>query len=420
MSQRAVIIGGGAIGMASAYFLQRTGWDVTVVDRDEMGHGCSYANACLIVPSHSHAIPAPGVIPQAVRWMLQRDSPFYVRPRFDRDFLRWMRLFRRYCTSEAQKRGFHALLALSQLSFDQYETLLREGEVDFFFRRAGLLHVYVSDRGFTGALDEQKELAAAGFEARRLSPDEARAVEPALGKAIAGGLRIEGEAHGHCYGYVHALVERLSRGGARFLAGRAVCRLSLSERRVTGVQLSDGAAEVEELDADLVVLAAGSWSASLVRSLGLDLPLQPAKGYSCTIDAYPGSPKIPILIKEKRVIITPLEKRLRFGGTLELAGFDTRLDPARYGAVVAAARSVLAEPFPLAHEEPWCGLRPVTPDGLPVIGRPREIEGLIVATGHAMLGFTQSPGTGKVVAELANEQAPSIPLEAFRVGRFSG
>jgi len=168
----------------------------------------------------------------------------------------------------------------------------------------------------------------------------------------------------------------------------------------------------------ITVLAAGAWTPALATSLGIDIPLQPAKGYSCTIDAFPGSPTMPVFVPGRRVAITPIGDRLRFGGTLELAGFADTLDATRYRAVIEAARLVLGDRLQMKNEEAWFGYRPVTPDGLPVIARAPGIDGLIVAAGHAMLGFTQSPATGKLVAELANGQTPSVPLEPFRLDRF--
>lgn len=414
MARRAVVIGGGAIGVASAHYLYHSGWEVTLVERGEIGHGCSYGNACLIVPSHSHPLPGPGVIRQAIRWMAQKDSPFYVRPRLDPGLLRWAWQFRRFCRPEAAERGFHALLALSRASLELFEELARSG-LDFFYQRKGLLHVYLSDAGVDGAGREQETLERVGFRARLLSRQETLELEPALGPRVRGGLFIEGEAHGHSYGYVRALAAGLEKAGVRLLSHRAVSRILVEQRRVDRVVT---ASPEEEIPADLVVLAAGAWTPALAAPLGIRIPLQPAKGYSSTIDSYPGSPALPILIHEKRVIVTPLGGRLRFGGTLELAGHDLGLDATRYRAVVNAARSILNEPFELKNEEAWCGLRPVTPDGLPIIDRAPGIEGLIVATGHAMLGFTQSPITGKLVAELANGQAPSVPLAPFRLDRF--
>jgi D-amino-acid dehydrogenase len=186
---------------------------------------------------------------------------------------------------------------------------------------------------------------------------------------------------------------------------------------VKGVRIGEPPNE-EEIESDIVVLAAGSWSKRLGEAAGIAIPLQPAKGYSSTVDAFPGVPRVPVLIKERRVIVTPLGERVRFGGTLELAGFDSTVDRTRYGAVVRAAREVLKADFPMKNEEAWCGWRPLTPDGLPIIDRPRNLDGLIVATGHAMLGFTQSPMTGKLVAEIANGETPSLPVDPFRLDRF--
>jgi D-amino-acid dehydrogenase len=181
---------------------------------------------------------------------------------------------------------------------------------------------------------------------------------------------------------------------------------------------SHGEDPSEEIPADLVVIAAGAWTPALAAPLGLRIPLQPAKGYSATIPRYPGAPRVPLLVMERSVVVTPLGDRLRFGGTLELAGLAPGINPVRYRAVVSAAQEVLASPPPVHQAEAWYGFRPVTPDGLPVIGWAPGNEGLIVASGHAMLGFTQAPITGKLVAELADGQPPSVPLEPFRLERF--
>jgi len=414
LGNSAVVIGGGAIGMASAYFLQRSGWQVTIIDAGEMGKGCSYANAGLIVPSHSHPVPGPGVIGQALRWMGRRTSPFHVRPRFDPAFWKWCWEFRRYCNAAAGKAGYHALVKLSRASLDLYEELAELHGLKFFYQRKGLLHVYISANAFSMAGKEQDALSASGFLSRVLSREETLAYEPSLGSNLRGGLFIEGEAHGSCYGYVSSLAAALEKGGGRLESNRCVSGISVHRGRVSGVVTSTG----DEVKADLAVLAAGSWSPQLARTVGLAIPLQPAKGYSCTIDSYPGSPRVPILMPERRVIITPLDDRLRFGGTLEMAGFDPAIDRRRYRAVIDGALAVLRDPPPMIHEESWSGFRPVTPDGLPIIDRVAGVDGLLIATGHAMLGFTQSPITGKLVAELANQESPSVPLGPFRLGRF--
>lgn len=415
MPGRAVIIGGGAIGVASAYFLHHTGWQVTVVDRGEIGRGCSYGNACLITPAHSHPLPGPGVMQQGVRWLFRADSPLYVKPRLDPAFLRWAWQFRRFCTRDASERSARALLALSRMSLDLFEDLARAPGPSFFFQRKGLLHVYLTDDAITEARREQEAFKQAGFDARLLSGQETLDLEPALSPHVRGGVHITGEAHGHSFEFVRSLAARLEPRGVRLLTRRAVSGITARGGRIEGVALASPA---EHLPADLVVLAAGAWTPALAASLNISIPMQPAKGYSCTVNAYPGSPALPVYISGTRVVITPIGDRLRFGGTLELAGFDERLDETRYRAVVAAATRALNDRLEMKQEESWFGYRPVTPDGLPIIARAAGVDGLIVAAGHAMLGFTQAPGTGKLVAELANGDQPSVPLEPFRLNRF--
>jgi D-amino-acid dehydrogenase len=306
---------------------------------------------------------------------------------------------------------------LSLGSLALYQELTNSKEADFFFRREGLLEVYLTERGVGLARHSRALMAEQGFPARLLSRDEALAFEPALSPSVKGGLFIESEAHGQSFGYVEALARTVESRGGRIVTRRPVLGLRLDGRRVKGIRIGEPP-DVEEIEGDVVVLAAGSWSKRLGEAAGVAIPLQPAKGYSSTVDAFEGAPRVPVYIKERRVVVTPLGDRVRFGGTLELAGFDSTIDRARYDAVVSAARETLKADFPMKNEEAWCGFRPLTPDGLPIIDRAKNLEGLIVATGHAMLGFTQSPMTGKLVAELASGETPSLPLSPFRLDRF--
>jgi D-amino-acid dehydrogenase len=306
------------------------------------------------------------------------------------------------------------LLDLSRLSLGLFEQL--HETFDFFYERKGLLHVYLGEDAGKRAEEDRDAMETAGFAARRFDRDEVLEFEPALSERARAGLFIEEEAHGHCFGYVQALTAFLERSETKFLSNRSVSDIRLDNGRVQGVRIQS---PEEEIDADLVILAAGSWTPLIAKKLGVSIPLQPAKGYSCTIDTFPGAPRLPLLMPGARVIVTPLGDRIRFGGTLEMAGHDLSLDETRYRAVIRGAREVLKTNFEMRNEESWCGLRPCLPDGLPIIDWVPGFENLLVATGHAMLGFTQSPGTGKVVAELANGQMPSAPLEPFRFGRFN-
>jgi D-amino-acid dehydrogenase len=356
----------------------------------------------------------PGVISQALRWMLRKESPFYIRPRLDPALLRWAWRFRRYCNFDDAESGYRALLELSRLSLDLFEQL--HETFDFFYERKGLLHVYLGEDAGESAQKDGDAMESAGFATRLFDRDGVLEFEPSLSERARAGLFIEGEAHGYSYGYVRALSEFLEKGDSVVLPNRAVSDMRISNGRVRGVRLQS---PEEEIEADLVVLAAGSWTPLIAKKLGLTIPLQPAKGYSCTVDIFPGAPTVPLLMPETRVIVTPLDDKIRFGGTLELAGHDLSLDETRYRAVIRGAREVLKTSFEMKNEEAWCGLRPCLPDGLPVIDWVPGIEGLIVASGHAMLGLTQSPGTGRVVSEIADGKTPSVPLEPFRFGRFA-
>ena len=419
MSDRAIVVGAGAIGMASAHYLERAGWQVTVIDRGEVGGGCSYGNACMVLPSHSQPLPRPGVVGQALRWMLRGDSAFYVRKRYDPSLFRWGLRFHRYCNATAATHGFKALLSLSRPSLELFTEIAAEPDINFLFDRRGLLQAYLCERGVAGIPEEVEHLTANGFDARELSVADACELEPALSPRVHGTLYIDGEALVFSYGYVRALARSLHARGATILTGSEVTGIRVTSGRVASVMVDDRSESgVVEISADLLVLAAGAWSPALAESLGMSLPMQPAKGYSCTIDTYDGSPMTPIHVIDSKMIITPLQGRLRFAGTLELTGFDQSIHPVRYRAIVEAAHKVLAHPFELRGEERWCGLRPLLPDGLPVIDRLPGVEGVIVATGHAMLGLTQSPITGHIVARLAGGEQPTVPIEAFRIDRF--
>lgn len=395
--------------MSSARSLARSGFDVTVVERGRIGGGCSYANCGLIVPSHSLPVPGPGVIREGLGYLARRDSPFAIRPR--PQLARWLLSFWRACDPETYRRGSEALVGLSRASLDRFDQLARELEFDF--HRGPLLHAYRSQDGSARSSAEINELGSLGIRARRLSRDELLGIEPALSPSFLGGIAIEDQAWADPYAFVQGLAAELRRRG-RIIEGTPVRRIVIMNGRSTGVETSDG-----PIDADLIVLTAGARTASLAGQLGLRIPIQPAAGYSCTIAAPSNGPKLPVVLPERRVVLTPLAGRLRFGGTLELSGFRTSIDETRYRAVVRAGLEALSASVPRSAEEPWFGLRPLTSDGLPVIGWAPGVEGVMIATGHGMLGFTQAPITGELVADLAAGRRPSLSVHPFRPDRFS-
>jgi len=413
VSGRAVVVGAGAIGVASAHYLAEAGFDVTLVDRDEVGRGCSFANAGLIVPGHSQALPGPGVVAQGLRHLLRRDSPFTIRPRPDPSLARWLLAFRAACGPETYRRTTRVLTELSLASLALFQDLVGREGLDFGFRSGPLINAYTSEGWSARAVGFARELDEQGIPCRIADADEARELEPALAPSVRGALVIEDQASGDCHAYVRSLADRLTARGVTSLVGRPVERVLVRGGKAVGVVLGGG----EELEADLVVLAAGAWTSRLTEPLGLRLPIQPATGYSCTLPAWTGAPRTPVIFDDDHVVVLPLEGRVRFAGTLELAGFRDSPDPVRYAAVVRSGRERLRD-VPPEEGEAWFGFRPLMPDDLPAIGRVPGVEGAIVAAGHGTLGFTQSPITGRLVAELATGETPTVDPAPFRPDRF--
>ncbi|HEU4356471.1 MAG TPA: FAD-dependent oxidoreductase, partial [Actinomycetota bacterium] len=324
MGGRAVVVGGGAVGVACAHYLAEEGFEVTLLDRGQIGHGCSFANAGLICPGHSDALPGPGVVAEGLRHLLRRGSPFTIRPRAGTSVVPWLYRFWRSTPAERYRRSTEALVALSRLSLELHDDLARRGTTSFGFRRGPLVFASASEGWRAEARATVENAEGLGFEARLLERDELLALEPALALNHRGGLRMEDQGSGDCFAYVRSLAESLRGRGVRTLEHTPVHRVLVRDGAATGLLAGDAP---EEIAADLLVLAAGAWTPRIAGPLGLRLPIQPATGYSTTLPTWAGAPTHPILLPETRVIVLPLADRVRFAGTLELAGFRTEPDP---------------------------------------------------------------------------------------------
>jgi D-amino-acid dehydrogenase len=409
---RVIVIGGGVIGLATTWSLARRGADVTVIERDRCGAGASAGNAGWVTPGLSAPVPAPGVMRQAARWMLDGDSPLLVRPRADLDFLRWSLRFARSCRPAAHSAGTAATLALAR-DVPAHFDLLRDEGVAFEMHEDGLLFLARDERTIAEYAGEYEELERLGFDGdvRPVDRAELTALEPAVADGVAMTGLLAGRER-------HVRPETLTAG-------------LLADVRARGVQVEEGVAveAVEEtgdgwrvetrdgaLDADRVVVAAGVWSRELLRGAGVDIPLEAAKGYSVTA---PG-PELgrPLYLTEAKVGLSPFAGgQLRAAGTLELAGIDLSLNHRRLAAVVDGARSYVPSWRPANGRAEWTGLRPFAADGVPIVGEARP--GLFVATGHAMLGITLAPSTGEALAPAVLDDDPPAALEALSPLRFA-
>lgn len=407
MTTDVVVVGGGAIGVCVASELARRGAAVTLLERGpRLASGCSAGNAGLICPSHAAPLATPAALRQGARWMLRRDSPFRVRPRLYS--APWLARFVAACRADRAEAGTRAIRELSLASLELHAGLAEQG-LETGFERRGTLNVYETE----AALElGTREAGRAGLPVRLLSPEEARELEPALGDGIVGAIHYPREAHCDPAAFVDAVGAVAADEGATIRTGVEVRTLSRHDGRAA-LETSEGV-----LRPQTVVLAAGAWTAQLVRRAGVFLPLEGGKGYHVDLEPVDGDPCVPVFAQEARAIATPLPGRLRLSGTLELAGLDLRIDERRVEAMRRALARVLRGQAGRRVLDVWAGLRPCTPDGLPVIGYAPGLDGLVLATGHAMKGLALSPITGRLVAQLVTGETPDHDLAPFRPDRF--
>jgi len=407
------IIGGGVIGVCSAYYLAKDGWQVTLVEKDDIAAGASYGNAGLVVPSHLVPLAAPGVWVQGIKWMRDPESPFYIKPRANAALTRWLWDFRAHCNDKNVDRGVPVLGALSRLSFSLYEELAQLPGLSFGFEKNGVIMTYLTRAAMDEARHEIDVVAASGASFRELDGDALRALEPAASKDVYGGFYFEGDGHIIPGQFVTGLAGVVEGMGVKILRHTEVLGVRTSGGSIGALETTRG-----DVEADQYVLAAGAWSPALTRGLKLRVPVQPAKGYSITWRRPSFSNRIPLLLGEARASITPMGDTLRIAGTLELAGMDQSINRRRVNALRRKAAKYIPGLDQLEPLEIWRGLRPCTPDGLPIIGRSRKVPNLVLATGHAMVGMSLGTGTGKLVAEIAARETPSVDTTEMAPERF--
>lgn len=408
-SRDVVIIGAGAVGLSTALALARRGLRVTVLDRGQPGKGCSYGNAGLIVPGHALPLATPATLRRLPRLLLGRDRVLRLRPRPDPGLARWLLLFLRACRWERVRSTGKVLRRLALTSLEQYASWAAQG--GFYFQQAGWLHLYATESAFHHARSEASLLADLGVPLETLSEAEVQSRVPALKKPVVGGIFFPQEASLEPYACVCWLAEEAGRLGVEVRSGVSAHGLSLERGRVEGVETDQG---VEK--AGWVVLAAGAWSGLLLpRSVGW-LPLQPAKGHSLTVPRVPGVPG-PLFFGEPLVVATPLEGRLRLTTGLDLYGFVEGVDRERLRSLEGAGK-VWLRGFEAGAAETWYGFRPLTPDGLPLLGPVRRAPNLLLATGHGQLGMTLGPASGELLADLITGASPGEEAAAVSPARF--
>lgn len=410
-----VVVGAGVIGLLCAYEIHRRGGAVLLIDKGEPGHGCSYANTGWVVPSFSAPLPAPGMVVDTVKWMLRRDSPVYIKPTAVPSMARWLMQFWRHCNEQDHAAGLAAVSNLNRHTIALFDAVKADG-IDFEMHESGLLCAFATQAGYERtkrglqAIDD-----AIGLPFEEIKGASLMAKEHNLIKEVVGAIYIPGERHVRPETLNAGLVDWLSRSGVEILTGVEVTGVTRDGLAVTGVQTSAG-----HFEAETVLLAAGAWSGQLAWDLGFSLPMQPGKGYTITVESPETKLKGPVYFPEKKIVASPFEGALRVGGTMELSGFDTDIDRRRIAAIRRGAEAFLPGCFAGERATEWAGMRPMTPDGLPVIGRAPNFDNLYVATGHAMLGVTLGPATAAAAADLVLSGHTGIPIAPFDPARFAG
>ena len=418
MSGRALIIGGGVTGLNAALCCAERGLAVTLVERNgERRGGCSFGNAGIVVPSHFVPLAAPGMVRQALASVGDPAAPFHLRPRLSWQLAAWCIRFARAAAASRVRRAAPLLRSLALTSRDCYEALSRTQD-DFGYARTGTLMLCRTPHGLDEESRSAKLATELGIEARVVDPLAAAALEPALQMSIVGAVHYPGDARVVADRLMATLQQRAAAAGVRFIWGAEVSGWDLdAANRIRAARLRDGG----QIDADSFVLCAGVWSCPLAERLGLRLPMQAGKGYSLTLPHPRLMPERCSILTEARVAVTPLPRALRFAGTLDLDGLNEDIRGERARAIVAAAAryypDLRADDFD--GVEPWCGLRPCSPDGLPYLGRTRRCSNLVVATGHAMLGMTLGPVTGRIVGALLAGSETGFDLDLLSPDRFS-
>ena len=412
---RVGIIGGGIIGLSSAYYLSKAGHQVTIIEQSEMKDGCSFGNAGMIVPSHLIPLAAPGMISKGIRWMFNSSSPFYVKPRLRGDLIKWGYHFYKSATKEHVTRSAPALKEISLLSKSMFKQLSTELPFDFGYHERGLLMLYQTKETEREEMETAVLANAHGIEAHIISAEEVQKLEPDVLVKVRGGVYFPGDAHVTPQLFVNQLKTYLKDKSVFIKDKTEVIDFLIEAGKIKSVKTV-----TEELTFDEVVLATGSWSALVAAKLNLSLPMQAGKGYSFTLENVQKNTCIPSIFLEARVAVTPMGNTLRFGGTMEITGIDHSISMNRVKGIVDSIPRYYPEmkvEMP-KKEEIWHGLRPCSPDGLPYIGRSRKIKNLVVATGHSMMGLSLGPGTGMLVKEIVGHEKTTMSVDRFDPHRF--
>lgn len=412
-----VIIGGGINGLSSAYFLQEAGHQVTIIDQTDITNNCSYGNAGYICPSHFVPLATPGIVQQGLKWMLNSKSPFYIQPRLSKSLIQWGWHFMRSATEAKVEAAAIPLRDYALFSQQLYTDWTKLPQFNFAYEHKGLLEIFQTaavEEHAHHTVEKANQLGLTGT--KMISKAELDAMEPAHPINAKGAIYFACDAHLYPQKLMHQLIADLKIKGVRFALKETVIDFEKKHNAISKVITNKAA-----YNADAVVLASGAWSRELAEKLNINIPLVGGRGYSITLEDSPYMMNHPSVLVEGRIALTPMDgNKMRFGGTMEITSTNTPPKLNRVKGIVEAVKKYFPTfDIPLPNiEDVWFGYRPCSADGLPYVGRTKKCTNLIMATGHAMVGMSLGAATGKIVAEIIQEQQPSIDIAIYNPERF--
>ena len=410
---KVIVIGGGIAGLMSAYYLNKSGHEVTIVDKYNFTGSCSYGNAGMIVPSHIIPLAAPGVITMGLKWMLNPGSPFGFKPSFNKDLISWIWKFYKSSNKTHVDKSKIPLRDFNLLSRKLYQELSQS--FDFDLKNTGILQMFKSEEAGKDEIETAKEAKRLGLDVEVLTGKDVQQIEQTE-VDVAGAVFFKCDSHFYPGKLINALLEYLKKNNVNVYSDSEITDFELNSLRISAAATSS-----QKFEADYFVITAGVWSNKLSSKLNINLPLQAGKGYSITIKDFKNPPRYPSLLLETRAAVTPMGKDLRLAGTMEIGSNGDEINIKRVKGYLNKIKDYYPGIDPVLPERKdiWFGHRPCSPDGLPYIGKSGKIKNLIFATGHAMMGLSMGPATGKIVQEIIDNKKLSLELTPFKPERYS-
>ncbi len=413
MSKKVVVIGGGIVGLSTAYYLNKEGHEVTVIDKSDFTKGASYVNAGYLTPSHIVSLAAPGMITKGLKWMLSPASPFYVKPRLDSEFLKWAWAFKKSATHKKVENSMKIIKDINVFSRELYQEMKDSNIFKFHYDHKGLLMAYQTDKAGEAEWKVGQKGIELGLGVENLNREEVQKIQPNANLDVKGAVFYHCDGHMTPHEFMRDMLKYLKGNGVEVFANEEVKDIESSSGKITKL-----ITDKREVYADEFVMAAGSWTPLLSKKLGINLLVQAGKGYRINVPRETGI-TLPTILIEAKVAVTPMNGFTRFAGTMEIGGINHNINPVRVNAI-ANAGSRYFTGLQITEEEKsdaQCGLRPVSPDGLPYIGKTDLCKNLTIATGHAMMGWSMGPATGKLVSEIVSEKKNSLDMNPYQVLR---